>query len=125
MIEVTARPWKHGWELHIEEWGVTQSRVLANAEQQVRDYIDSLGMVRGFELPADAVIRIRYDLGGLENKLETVRFQTAEAARLQLDAGTEARELVRLLRADGISVSDIAELMGVSRGRVSQLLADR
>jgi hypothetical protein len=34
-----AKRWEHGWELHIDEMGVTQSRTLADAEDMVRDYI--------------------------------------------------------------------------------------
>ncbi len=36
---VRAKRWKHGWELHIDGVGVTQSRNLDGAEQMVRDYI--------------------------------------------------------------------------------------
>ena len=40
--DVTARYWKHRWELHIDGVGVTQSQDLAEAEPTVRDYINSL-----------------------------------------------------------------------------------
>jgi hypothetical protein len=39
---VRATRWAHGWELHIDRFGVTQSRNLDGAEQMVRDYIESL-----------------------------------------------------------------------------------
>lgn len=39
---VRATRWAHGWELHIDGVGVTQSRNLDGAEQMVRDYIESL-----------------------------------------------------------------------------------
>jgi hypothetical protein len=39
---VRATRWAHGWELHIDGFGVTQSRNLDGAEQMVRDYIESL-----------------------------------------------------------------------------------
>jgi hypothetical protein len=39
---VRAKRWAHGWELHIDGVGVTQSRNLDGAEQMVRDYIESL-----------------------------------------------------------------------------------
>lgn len=35
---VTARRWTDGWELHIDNEGVTQVRTLDEADQQVRDY---------------------------------------------------------------------------------------
>jgi hypothetical protein len=36
---VTAKRWEHGWELHIDGVGVTQSADLDGAEEMVRDYI--------------------------------------------------------------------------------------
>ena len=39
---VAARRWKHGWELHIDGIGVTQSKTLATAASMVREYIESL-----------------------------------------------------------------------------------
>jgi hypothetical protein len=39
---VRAKRWKHGWELHVDGVGVTQSRNLDGAEQMVRDYIETL-----------------------------------------------------------------------------------
>lgn len=37
--EVTARRWEHGWELHIDGVGVTQSRTLTSAQHMARDYL--------------------------------------------------------------------------------------
>ena len=37
--QVRARRWAHGWEIHIDGVGVTQSRSLAGAEAMVRDYV--------------------------------------------------------------------------------------
>jgi hypothetical protein len=36
---VRATRWEHGWELHIDGMGVTQSDDLDDAEMMVRDYI--------------------------------------------------------------------------------------
>lgn len=36
---VRAERWEHGWELHIDGLGVTQSDDLDDAEMMVRDYI--------------------------------------------------------------------------------------
>jgi len=35
--QVRAKRWEHGWELHIEGVGVTQSRTLWDAEEMARD----------------------------------------------------------------------------------------
>jgi hypothetical protein len=49
-ITVRAERWDGGWELHVGDIGVTQSTTLAEAEQQVRDYLESL---LGAEIVAD------------------------------------------------------------------------
>ena len=43
-ITVTANHWAHGWELIIDEDKATQVRSLAKAQQQVRDYFESLNL---------------------------------------------------------------------------------
>lgn len=39
---VRAERWSGGWELHVDGLGVTQSRTLAAAQQQARDYIETV-----------------------------------------------------------------------------------
>jgi predicted XRE-type DNA-binding protein len=58
----------------------------------------------------------------IDHRAELVRRRTTEAAQAQAEAAKAARELAGDLRRQGLSVSDIAEVMGVTRGRVSQLL---
>ena len=114
---VTAKRWKHGWELHIDGVGVTQSRTLDTAEQMVRDYIETL---TDKDVSGDKVV-ITPDLGELHRKVTTVRELLAAADRQQQEARNSYRALAADLRAAGLSVSDTAAILGVSRGRVSQL----
>ena len=114
---VTARRWKHGWELHIDGVGVTQSKTLATAEQMVRDYIETLTD----QDVSTADVAITPELGALGHKVSTVRAQVDAAERAQRDAAKAKRQLADDLRAAGLSVSDTAAILGVSRGRVSQL----
>jgi hypothetical protein len=114
---VTAKRWKHGWELHIDGVGVTQSRTLDTAEQMVRDYIETL---TDKDVSGDKAV-ITPDLGELDRKVTTVRELLAAADRQQQDARNSYRALAADLRAAGLSVSDTAAILGVSRGRVSQL----
>jgi len=44
------------------------------------------------------------------------------AVEAQLEAALLSRTIARKLRAAGFSVTDTAAIMGVSRGRVSQLV---
>jgi hypothetical protein len=114
---VTAKRWKHGWELHIDGVGVTQSKTLATAAQMVRDYIETL---TDQDVSAAHVV-ITPELGALARKVTTVRAQLDAAERAQREAAAARRQLADDLRAAGLSVSDTAEILGVSRGRVSQL----
>lgn len=61
---VIAKRWKHGWELHIDDVGVTQSPTLATAEQMVRDYVETLLDIDA----SDAEVKIVPELIGLEDR---------------------------------------------------------
>ena len=113
-----ARPWAQGWELHVEGVGVTQVRVLEHAEQQVRDLIETM---TGQE--SDEPVSVSIDLGPLTDRVADARALTQQAADLQRRAAAESRSVVTDLRQAGLSISDIAFAMGVSRGRISQLIA--
>ena len=116
---VKAVRWEHGWELHIDGEGVTQVRTLDHAAQQVRDYLETVHD-RDF---TDADIELRFDLDGLEVEVAAARRATAEAAAAQARAAARARHVAAALRSHGLSVTDTAAVLGVSRGRVSQLVA--
>jgi len=116
---VRAKRWAHGWELHIDGVGVSQSRTLGGAEQMVRDYIETLTDRDA----SDATVVIEPDLGGLEAKAADVRKQIEHAQRENRRAAAASRALASELREAGLSVSDTAAVLGVSRGRVSQLVS--
>lgn len=117
-ITVTARRWEGGWELWIDEDHVTQSSTLADAEQQVRDYLDSDDDTVNHD---DWVITIVPDIGALADEVAAAREATALAATAVEEAAERSRATARRLREAGYSVTDSAAILGVSRGRVSQL----
>ena len=119
--EVRARHWAHGWELHIDQIGVTQVRTLDKAEQQVRDYLETLLDID----TSDATITIHPDLDGLEELVRGARERSRAAEAAQREAAQEVRQVARRLRDRGLSVSDTAKVMGVSRGRVSQIVSSK
>jgi|SRR5690625_1542085 len=110
--------WERGWELHVDGVGVTQVRTLAHAKQQVRDLIETM---TDRDVSGDTV-EIRPDLGGLEDDAAAAREHTRRAADAQRTAAAEARHVARELRKHGLSNADTAEVLGISRGRVSQLI---
>lgn len=114
-----ARRWERGWELHVDGLGVTQVGKLAKAEGQVRDFVATL---TGCDTRND-VVDLQVDLDGLDEEIRQVRKATEEAAAMQREAAAQTRLVVQKLRARGVPVGDIATLLGVSSGRVSQLAA--
>ncbi|RNL63636.1 antitoxin HicB [Nocardioides marmoriginsengisoli] len=119
-MNVTAKQWEHGWELHVEGVGVTQVRTLANAAQQAADLVETM---TGEAVSADAmVVRVEIE-DGLAERAERVRVLLKDAESASALAAKESREVVAALRAKGLSVTDAAVVMGVSRGRISQLAA--
>jgi len=116
---VQAVKWEHGWELHVQDVGVTQCRTLATAAQQVRDFVATM-----LDIDADdAEVHLSVAIGGVEKDVERARKMTAEAIAKQQQAASESRRVARELRHAGLSVADTAAVMDISKGRVSQLIS--
>jgi len=117
--EVSTRRWERGWELHVAGIGVTQVRTLDQAVGQVCDLIETM---TGTAATEDQVT-LSLDLGGLETAAVQAREASDEAEARRSEAARAIRKVARDLRTSGLSVTDIATILGVSRGRVSQYLS--
>lgn len=115
---VRAVKWDGGWELHIDGEGVTQVRTLNKACQQVRDYLETMHGIDNI----DAAIEVVPDIGSLSDDVREARMAVREAAKAQEVAAKRSRQVARELRENGFSVTDTAAVLGVSRGRISQLV---
>lgn len=118
MYTVHATKWDGGWELRIESVGVTQTRTLEKAAEHVRDYLASL---HGIDTGIDS-IEIVPDIGDLATDVRQARAAVHEAAAAQQEAARHSRAVARQLRGRGYSVTDAAAILGISRGRISQLV---
>ena len=118
-LNITARRWSGGWELWNGDDCWTQVAHLADARQQVVDYLDTVA--EGTD-HAGWDVTITPDVSSAA-QVKAARQATERAALLQKEAASAWREAAIALRAEGLSVSDTAAVMGVSRGRVSQLTA--
>jgi DNA-directed RNA polymerase specialized sigma24 family protein len=118
-VTATARKWEHGWELWLDGEAATQVATLDRAEQQVRDYLDT-------EEPEvdhrSWNVTVVPDIGVLGDEVTAARNATESAIAASAAAASQSRRVVRRLREAGFSVSDSAAILGVSRGRVSQLV---
>jgi predicted XRE-type DNA-binding protein len=118
-VRVTAKRWQHGWELYGDDGEIlTQATTLADAAGEVRDY---LGTEHGGE-PGDYQVCVTADLGGVEDDVRETAERMAEVQKESIELAEHWRALAAQLRAAGLSVRDAATVMGVSPGRVSQLI---
>lgn len=117
---VTARRWRHGWELHINGVGVTQSRTLLDAEPMAREYIALELEVAQEQVLVDVTPEIG---AGVDGELLNLRQADREVEAAQKRASAQRREIATQLKALGLSGREIAAVLGVSPQRVSQLLA--
>jgi DNA-directed RNA polymerase specialized sigma24 family protein len=105
--------------LDVEGVGATQVRSLAGAERQARDYLDTVDPDADHsDWPIDLVL----DLGDIAVEVGAARAAVTAAATAQVEAGRQMRGVVAKLRAAGLSMADTAAVLGVSKGRVSQLV---
>ena len=118
VVEATrSRRW---WVLECSEApSVSQCRTLAEAAEEMRPLIaDRAGLdERDVEIDVRVVVP---DL--IQGALSEVAQLREESRRANAAAAAKSRELVAELRADGLTMEDIGRILGVSKGRVSQLL---
>lgn len=119
---VHARRWAHGWELHVDGVGVTQSRTLNDAEAMVRDYIalDTGADPASFSVEILPLVDER-----LDSETRAARRAVIDAETAQRTAATLSRNAARKLRDAGLTGREIAVVLKISPQRVSQLLRSR
>jgi DNA-directed RNA polymerase specialized sigma subunit len=121
-IEVRAEREGRLWVLHLSDGGVTQARSLGEIEAMVIDYAS---VTLQAEAAAVHVTVTNIDPGnGLKEEIAAARKAQAEAARAQESAANRVRSIARALKNDGLSGMEIATVLGVSKQRVSQLIAE-
>ena len=117
---VDATRWEHGWELHVQGVGVTQSKSLHSASRIAREYIS---LVEGIsdESTIDVEIRPQIDTA-LGDEVIAARKAVHELAERQREVAALSRAAAKDLALSGLSGADIAVVLDVSPQRVSQLL---
>jgi len=117
---VDAKRWEHGWELHVQGVGVTQSKSLHSAARMAREYIS---LVEGIsdESTIDVEILPKID-AALGQEVVAARKAVHELAERQREVAALSRAAAKDLAESGLSGADIAVVLDVSPQRVSQLL---
>jgi len=116
---VRAKRWAHGWELHVDGVGVTQSRSLASAERQAREYVALMNDVPEDGFDVRLVVSVGREVD--ETVAEALRLRE-EADQIQARASQAVRSAVAALTKSGVStVRDVGVVLGLSPQRVQQL----
>ena len=70
----------------------------------------------------DVVIKVEAEMPGIICDIESAQHKMLEASRLQEEASAEIRNVVLRMREQGLTMRDIAVLLGVTPQRVAQLV---
>lgn len=117
-ITATVHKWEHGWELHIVGDPVTQVSTLDRAVDQIRDYLETMNPDVD---PTGWDITVEPEIGAIGDEVAEARQATEDASAATVSAAAKSRQTARRLPEAGDSVTDSADILGVSRG-VSQLV---
>ncbi|MCH0540377.1 hypothetical protein I3F58_12515 [Streptomyces sp. MUM 203J] len=111
-----------GWRLDIPESGEVWVRRLTQAMSTARDFIAE----RTESDPSSVNVQLDIDLGTpLQGDKKNVVEAALEARRAQEKSSQAHKKLVRDLKKSGISGAEIALILGISRQRISQIMAER
>jgi hypothetical protein len=105
------------WVIDVEGIGVTQARSVAEAHEMAHALVvDMLDVT-----PESVDVVLSFQVPGLQSVVAEARRATEEAAAAQLRAAEGARDVARQLRERGLSASDVAAVLQVSKTRAQQL----
>jgi hypothetical protein len=120
-LEIKAKFERQGdaWRVEVPELGnfVTTAKRLDKATEQIKD----LACATSGEERCNVIIKVEAIMPGIICDLETAQEKSREALRLQEEASAEIRDVVSRMRDEGLTMRDIAVLLGVTPQRIAQL----
>lgn len=106
-----------GWTVDVPEINLhTSAKRLDKVAELVKN---ASGQGENCEL----VIKVIAKMPGIICDIESAQQKMKDAARLQEEASAEIRDVVSRMRNEGLTMRDIAVLLGVTPQRVAQLVA--
>jgi DNA-directed RNA polymerase specialized sigma subunit len=110
----------NAWRVRVPELDnlLISTKRLDQATEQIKDLVqESQGVDR-----CDVIVKVETTLPGIMCDLEQAQQKMRDAQRIQEEASREIRDVVSRLREEGLSMRDIAVLLGISAQRVAQLV---
>lgn len=120
-MEIKARAERQpdGWLINVPSLGnfKTTSKRLDKATEQIK----ILAEQATGESKCDIVVKVEAVMPGIICDIEAAQTKMRDAAKLQEEASNEIRDVVSRMRDEGLTMRDIAILLGVTPQRVAQL----
>jgi hypothetical protein len=123
-VKIHAERTGEGWSAQVagpEGFTVTAKR-LDQCKDLVLERIKSLEEQKGNPEVCEVVVKVEAELPGIICNLESAKEKMSQAQKLQEEASLEIRNVVSRMRDEGLTMRDIAVLLGVSPQRVQQLI---
>jgi hypothetical protein len=121
VMEIKARAERQddGWLIAVPSLGnyKTTSKRLDKATEQIK----ILAEKETGESKCDIVVKVEAVMPGIICDIESAQTKMRDAAKLQEEASNEIRDVVSRMRDQGLTMRDIAILLGVTPQRVAQL----
>jgi hypothetical protein len=109
-----------GWLVAVPE--LNNFRTVAKRLDKATDQIKALAHDATGTDKCDIVIKVEAVMPGIICDLEAAQDKMTTAQRLQEEASAEIRDVVSRMRDEGLTMRDIAVLLGVTPQRVAQLV---
>ncbi len=120
-LEVLCERTAEGWTVEVP--ALDNLRTTEKRLDKVREHVLELAKTHPVsEGNCDIVINIVAKMPGIICDIESAQAKMKEAARLQDEASSEIRDVVARMRTEGLTLRDIAVLLGVTPQRVAQLV---
>ena len=118
-IKAHAERQEDGWLIAVPELDnfKTTVRRLDKATEQIK----AMAEKATGESKCDIVVKVEAVMPGIICDIESAQTKMREATRLQDEASNEIRDVVGRMRDRGLTMRDIAILLGVTPQRVAQL----
>lgn len=125
-MEIKARVHRDGgfWAVEVPINGgieYTQGRTLSEAQAMAEDLVAIWAEELHDQALSQAEVVLAID-GSIKKTADTVRDAQVKADEARAQARAAQAEAVAQLRADGLTQQDIAQVLGVTKGRISQLV---
>ena len=119
-IEVVCERTAEGWTVEVA--ALDNLHTTSKRLDKVREQVLELAKAQQVgDSNCEIVINIVARMPGIICDIESAQLKMREAAKLQEEASNEIRDVVGRMRAEGLTMRDIAVLLGVTPQRVAQL----